>query len=231
MPESYIPPREADLVNWSANFDSKINATPAAYGLTVAQGSAYTTLHTNFFTAYATALDPNTRSPANIQAKNIAKDNLVNGPGGIRKLVKIVQAYPALTNVQRSELRITIPDTEPTPVPPPEFAPNLSIVSTLGRVVKVKLRDAKDENNRGMPEGVDGATVLSFVGEEMPENPLDWSFMENTTRTTLDLSFPATVPAGSQVWITAFWFNQRKETGPPAVAVSTRIADAVAQAA
>lgn len=33
MPDTFIPPRESELVTWSNNFNTLINATPVAYGL------------------------------------------------------------------------------------------------------------------------------------------------------------------------------------------------------
>jgi hypothetical protein len=31
------------------------------------------------------------------------------------------------------------------------------------------------------------------------------------------------VPAGTKVWITAFWFNNRKQSSPVAIAASVRV--------
>lgn len=232
MPDTYIPSREADLVTWSTNFDSKIAATPTAFGLTAGQATAYTALHGAFFTAYTTANDPRARTPVTIEEKNLAKQALINGAGGIRALVGIIQNFPALTNAQRIDLGITVPDVDPTPVPVPEFAPDIDIVSTMGRTVRIRLHDSQaPPGTRAKPDGVSGATVFSFVGDEPPADIAQWQFQTNTTRTVVDIEFPATVENGAQVWFTAFWRNPRDESGPATTPVTTHIPGGLSMAA
>ena len=227
----FPPAKEAELLAWSSNFASKIAATPTVYGLTAAQATAYAALHSTFSAAYVLAIEPDTNSRTAIQAKNTAKENLMSAPGGARELVAIVQAFPGTTDEMRVELGLKVRDVEPTPVPVPRTAPALTIVSTVGRTVKVRLRDIDNPDRRGMPDGVDGASVLSFVGDEAPDDPMEWSLLMNVSRTSFDVEFPLTVPGGSKVWLTAFWFNQRKESGPAAAFQSTNIAGGLAQAA
>lgn len=227
----YLPAREAELDTWSRTFGLKITAAPTAYGLVAAQATAFAALNTAWHAAYLVTLDNATRTPMAIQAKNDAKDALIDGADGIRQLVRIIQAFPALTNPQRVELGITVPDADPTPVPPPSEPPVLAVLSTLGRTVKLQLRDMADSEKRGRPAGVAGATILLFVGEEAPIDPMEWVFCLNTTKTEVDIDFQPTIVPGSKVWMTAFWKNRREQSGPAAVPVSTRIGDTLAQAA
>jgi len=231
MATDFIPKRDADLLAFSVNFNTLINADPTIYGLDLAQAGAYTALHDAFAAALAVTTSDATRTPSSIVAKNDARDALEDGPGGIRQLAAIIQAFPGTTNEMRSDLGLTVRDTEPTPVPVPETSPILSILSTLGRTVKIRLRDADSPTNRGKPASAIGATLLSFVGEDPPADTLDWSFLANTGRTQVELDFPATIAAGSKVWITAFWFNSRKESGNAAAPQSTRLSDGLAQSA
>jgi hypothetical protein len=143
----------------------------------------------------------------------------------------VIQAYPPLTNTQRVALGITVPDEEPTPVPPPADPPVLTIVSTLGRTVELQLRDFNNTEKRGKPANVAGATILMYVGEEAPIDPAQWQFCLNTTKTTIHYDFAPSVPAGSKVWLIAFWRNRKDQSGPAAVPASTRIGDTLAQAA
>lgn len=228
MAENYLPTREADYALWQKNFDALITATPTAYGLTTGQATEYDTLFIAWTSAYNIASTPSTRTPSAIQAKNDAKAALTEET---RKLVKIIQGYPNTTNEMRVDLGITVPDVEPTPVPQPEFAPSLTIVSVMGRTVKIRLRDVENPDRRGKPTGVQGATVLSYVGEEPPADPGDWSWSFNTSKTVDEVTFPATVAAGSKVWITAVWFNARKQNSPAAAAQSTNISGGLAMAA
>ena len=237
----FPPSRDADLLAWSANFSTKIGDAPATYGLVLAQATAYAALHDAFATAYSVATNPNTNSRQATAAKNQAKETLLNARNGAKELVRVVQAYPNITNALRTELGLRIPDTSPTPIPPPSSAPELAILSTFGRTVKIRLRDADNPERRGKPAGTEGATVLMYVGEAAPDttsvatippsDPSSWVFLQITSKPVVDLDIPANVAPGAKIWLTAFWFNARKQAGPAASPQSTRISDGLAQAA
>jgi hypothetical protein len=78
---------------------------------------------------------------------------------------------------------------------------------------------------------VQGATVLYHVGEMPSDDPSQWIFGRNVSRTHFALDIPVPVPAGSKVWLTAFWFNARKESSPGSTPMSTRISDGLSKAA
>lgn len=228
MPDSFIPSRESELVTWSNNFNTLINATPVAYGLSSAQTLTFTGMHNAFVSAYQIANDPSTRTPSAIVTKDDAKDVMVDNA---RDLVGIVQSFPGTTDTQRSDLGITVPDTEPTPIPAPRDPPGLDIVSAVGRTVILRLHDSTSTTSRGKPDGVAGATVFSFVGAAAPVEIDDWKFEGNTTRTSFEVNFDADVVNGALVWFTSFWFNPRAQSGPAALPVSTNIPGGLAQAA
>lgn len=223
MPVDYLPSREAELIQWSRNFDSFITADPPAYGLDAAQAAAYNTLHLAFEAALQAAANSATRTHPVILAKNDAKEALI---AEARRLVNIIQAFPGTTNQERGDLQITVRDTEPTPVPIPGDAPTIELLSVKGRTLQVRLRDVQNPDRRGKPDGVDGASVFYYVGEEVPPSePDQWKFFGSTTRTLIDIECPTSVPPGSKVWVTAFWYNSKAQSGPASPAVSTRFAD------
>lgn len=231
MPDTFVPTRDSDLLAFSANFSALTFATPLAYGVTVPQATFYKTLHGLFADALALTDAPSTRTKSKIQAKDDARDALVDGPGGLRELAAIVQAFPGTTNEMRVDLGLPVRDREPTPIPAPASAPVFIIKSLLGRTVVCRLGDANDSESRGKPEGVTGASVLMFVGDEAPENPMQWTLAKNVSKTQFELDLGGTVPGGSKVWLSAFWFNQKQENSAPATPVSVRVADTLAQAA
>lgn len=228
---TFPPTRDAQLLVWSTNFLQQITIDPTIYGLTELQVNAYGDLHSAYEAAYAAATNPNTNSKANVNGKNQAKEQLLYGPGGAWQLVNIVQAFPGTTNTMRGTLGLRIPSESPTPIPPPKVAPDLSIIATMARVIKIRLRNQDSPDSRGKPSGVQGATVLYHVGEEMPSDPSQWVFAQNTSRTLVDVDIPPTVPAGSKVWLTAFWFNNRKQSSPAALPEFTRVSDGMSMQA
>jgi len=219
MPSTYLPSRESELVTWSNNFSALVQADAAAYGLNEGQTDAYSDAQIAFVDAYQVANDPTTRSPKNIETKNLAKQALV---ALTRELVKVCQAWPAMTNDKRVALGITVPDVDPTPVPVPEFAPQLDVVGVSGRTFSLRLRDSVT-GERKKPEGVQGATVVSYVGETIPADMRQWHFEGITTRTNVDVEFGATVPMGAKVWLAAFWYNRRAESGPACAPLSAHV--------
>ena len=216
---SFIPARDANLVAWSNNFNTLISATPTAFGLVAAQATAYATLNTAFDTAYNTIKNNTTRSPANILAKNAAKKTLITSA---RQLAGVIQKYPSITNSQRSALGLTVP-SKPSPVPPPSAAPALEIGAVSGYTVKIKLHDSASGSKRGKPPGVSGASVFSFAGATPSADLSSWKFEGNTSKTAVSVVFANTLAAGAQVWLTAFWFNAKKQSGPPCVPVNTNL--------
>jgi hypothetical protein len=220
MGRSYIPAREASLVAFVNNFSTLITATPTAFGLTAPQATAYATLSGAFVTAYNLVQNRLTRSPANIAAKNTAKHALIVST---RQLAQIIQKFPAITNAQRSELGLTVPNG-PSPIPPPSSEPSLEIKSVSGYTVTIRLHDSTSGSRRGKPAGVSGASVFSYVGATASPDISAWKFEGNTGVTNkITVAFPTTLAAGAQVWLTAFWFNERKQSGPACDPVGTNL--------
>lgn len=227
----FPPVKEADLVSWSTNWLEKTSASPPSFGLDDVQTASYGVLHDQWVAAYNAVHNPNTNTKQATIAKNQAKEALLYGTSGAWALTKIVQAFPGTTNAMRGELGLRLPDTEKSSAPAPSMPPNLSIVSTFARTISIRLQDQENPSRRGKPEGIEGATILYHVGEESPADPAQWSFAKNVSRTICDVTVPASIEAGSRIWLTAFWFNARKESSKAATAESTRIADGLAQAA
>ncbi|MCC7350779.1 MAG: hypothetical protein IT446_09435 [Phycisphaerales bacterium] len=216
----FLPNRESELVTWANNFNTLIQAGAITYGLTTPQALQMGSFYSAFAAAYQTANDPATRSPSAIIAKNTAMKNMVSF---IRLLARIIQANPNLSAQQKSNLGLTVRDTDPSSVNPPGSAPMMDIVSVVGRTAKSRLHDSANPTRRGRPEGVAGASIYSFVGATPPAELSAWTFVGNTSRTTCDVQFDADVPAGAVVWLTACWFNAKAQNGPTCAPVSTNL--------
>lgn len=208
------------------NFSERITATPTAYGLDAADASSYATLHSSYSSGLA-ACDPGERSKTLVAAKNAARSALKNSA---RLLAKRVEGTASVTAAQKIELGLNV-RAMPTPIPPPAHAPALDIVSVSGRTVRIRLHDSTGASRRGKPAGVAGATIFSYVGQTAPTDPAEYKFEGNTTRTIIDVVFPDTVAPGAVVWLTAFWRNERDQSGPACAAISTNIQFGVPMAA
>ena len=123
-----------------------------------------------------------------------------------------------------------MPDVDPSPIPVPTEVPELDVLSVAGRTVRIRLHNENTLSVR-KPAGVKGATIFSFVGEDAPEDISLWKFEMSTAKTTVDITFPITVEAGSKVWLTAFWFNPKLQSGPACLAVPTWVQGSMSKAA
>ena len=217
-----IPTKDASLVDWSTNANARLTASPVTYGTTAAVATQYDTLHDAFIAAYnavAAAREAGTRSRSLCSTKDQAKFNLLSFA---RPLYKTIQANTAVTNAAKIELGVTVPSL-PTPIPPPGGVPQLTVVSVNGHVVRIRLSDPLNPTRRRIPFGVDGAMVMSYVGAAAPTDPNVYKMEGPTSRTTVDVLFPGDLAPGTQVWLTAVWFNERKQMGAACVPVGTQI--------
>jgi hypothetical protein len=215
-----VPVKDSDLAAWTTNFSTRISATPVPFGLTAAQATAYATLSTAFISAYDAANTEGARSRSLVAAKNSAKLALVNGTGGARELYGFVQDNKSVTDANKELLNVRVRKVEPTPVPPPADKPGIVLLQASGRTLRVRLFDPATPTRRAKPFGVNGASVFSFVGLTPPVDITAWKFEGNTAKTTVNVTFPDTVANWSTVWLTAFWFNPRKQSGPATDPVS-----------
>ena len=218
-----IPTKDSSLVEWSTNANTRLTAAPATYGTTAAIATQYDTLHDAFVLAYdnlIAARAAGTRSESLTALKDGAKVNLL---AFARPLYRQIQANTGVTDAAKIELGVHVIDFQPTPQPVPGFAPGLTVVSVDGRMVRIRLSDPANPTRKRMPDGVNGATVMSFVGASAPSNPTAYKYEGSTSKTTVDILFPESVAPGTQVWLTAFFFNERKQNGPACTAVGAVI--------
>jgi hypothetical protein len=220
MPD-FVPRNDQQFKAFVETLSAGVTADPTSLGLTAGIATTLASKVTSFSTALAAATNPTTRGGSTILAKDIARYEDLEPY--VRQIARMIQGQITVTDQQRYDLGLTVRDTEPTPVPVPGFAPQVSILAVSGRTVRIRLRDAQNAARRGKPPGVIGATVLACVSETTPTPASDWRLQGETGTTVLNVTFPDTVPAGAQVWVAAYWFNSRKEAGPSSTPLSTNL--------
>jgi len=225
--QTYLPSRDKDLLSFAKNMSAQIAVDPTLWGLTLAQQAAFDVLANTFDSAMTTLEDPQKQAPPFVQAKNDARKMLIENENGIRKLVGIIQTFPGTTNEMRKDLMITVRDTNNTPVGPPTSKPVVAIKSVEDRTVNFEMRDSAT-GRIARPVGVDGARIMTWVGDTPPDDFAEWKFEKQVTRTRESVTFPPTVAMLSKVWIAATWYNPKGQTGPFSSARWTNLAGGVA---
>ena len=218
MPRDFYPRREADIVKWSSNFSSRIIADPQRFALTPGQAAAYAERAAAFATAYRAA---NTRK-ADTNATVTKEFARVILEAETRKLANIIRPSKVVSVDDKLKLGLRLLTGRKHRIERPSVPPGLEILSVDGRTVMVQLVD-REHAKHARAVGADGAVVMSFVGAEPPTDPADWRFERNTTTARFELTFRGEIPPGATVWLTAYWYNPRRETGPSCEPVSTNI--------
>ena len=219
-----IPRKDPALADWSTNANAKLVASGATtYQLTASQVSGYTLKHDEFLAAYnamKAARDEGNRAENLTADKDDKKKALLDYA---RPIYAFVQANLSITDGDKILLGVTPRDSEPTPIPPPANAPELTVVGVNGRIVEVRLRDPADPDRRALPVGVDGAIVMSHVGETAPSDPFQFAVQGALGKTSGTVVIPDSAAPGTKVWLSAVWFNEKKQFGPASFPISTHV--------
>jgi hypothetical protein len=213
-----VPTKDSALAAWSTNANTRIVASPSTFSLSAADATAFTAVFTPFIAAYEAAAAVGARSRSLVAAKDTAKGNLLRVA---RDVYGTVQASTAVSDANKELLGVVVRRT-PAPIPAPSVAPDLDVVSILANVMKKRIHDASTTLRR-KPAGVAGANVFSFVGPAAPAEASEWKFEGGTTKAVIDIVFDAELAPGTQVWLTACWFNRKAMTGPACTPIGALI--------
>jgi len=179
-------------------------------GISSGQATTFSGLNSSWNAAYVLANADATRSPMNVELKNVAKTAMVKNA---RLLSGIIQNFPATTNAQRIDLGLSQRGTPKVPIPPPSMSPGITVTAVNGRIVSLRFSDPTDPTRRGKPPAVHSISVFSFVGDEAPIETRLFKFEGTVNTMETNVEFPATVAPGAKVWFTAFFANPRSESG------------------
>ncbi len=211
MAADYIPGADGAFDAWQVNFVTYASANAAALGLdplvdipplTAAQAT------------WATDLPANTAAQAAAQAARQAKD-AARGTfeGVIRPLVARLQASPEVDDAERQALGITVRDTIPTPVGPPETRPVASVDTSQRLQHTISFADETTPTSTAKPAGVRGAQIWVKIGDPPPTDPSELTFLATDTRTPYLATFEG-ADANKVAHYMLRWESTRGETGP-----------------
>jgi hypothetical protein len=227
MSKNFYSSTEERLAEGATNLVVTIGNSAAQYGLTSQIVADYDALAGNFSGKLRIARTPATRTPVAIEEKDIAKAALRSATLNI---ARIITATPTVTNAQLRALELTQRSTR-SPKPVPSVAPMVEVVSVSGRLVTLRIHDAASSTKRGKPAGAMGANIYTYVGSDAPNNPAEYVYKGQATRSTTQVLFPDTVPSGATVWFAACWYNARGEVSQACAPVSVNLPGGPALAA
>ncbi len=220
MPSDYIPSQDSLFDPFAINFKTLIVANPTNYGLQAPDGTAIAASVDSWHAAYLAATNPTTRTHATITTKNTQRTNC---KGVIRGYAAQIRANRAISDALKIGLGLRIPDTTPTPVPPPGTYPLLTVGSFNLGTLELHAADQLTPDKRARPAGTAGLLLFSTVGTTPATEPTDADFNAFLTKTKFQNTY-AVEDAGKTVTFFGRWTNGKGELGPWSPPVSIRIA-------
>lgn len=213
---SYIPTKDADLINWGANFSSLLTADPALYGLLPTDALVIQTNFDEFQTAYTTAIDPSTRTIVTVAAKDEERAGFLSLA---RAYAAIIRANQGVDPADKAALGLTIPDPTPTPIPPPATPPVLVAPLAGPGQLLLAIADSLTPTQKAKPFGVAGALLYRKTGQTAPTDPAGAEVIMILTRADNIIS-TSDVIVGNYATYWAKWFNRKGELGPLSAGVT-----------
>lgn len=210
MQPPYIPAKDADFATWLANFSSKITATPVAYGLIAGDATIIAAVATSFATAYALAIDPATRTQANIAGKDAAR---VAAIATVRPYAVSISLNSGVTNPDKLEVGVNLPNAARTPIPPPVTAPVLAFVSAIPGQTTIGVSDSSTPLSKAKPFGVASMELRQTLGTAIASDPNTAALVGLTTKSPTYIAYD---PTDTGKYATV-WGRWRTKSGPQGI--------------
>jgi hypothetical protein len=155
----YIPPRDADLANWSLNFSTLLSASPPTYGLTSTDASNVAAVQATWAATYAIAINPATRTPVSVAAKDTARVNLL---AIVRPLAQAISINAGVLTSDKIAIGVNPRTSVPAPITQPTTAPviNVSFGPPLNHIIRYR-DEMASPTVKAKPYGVTGMQLVA----------------------------------------------------------------------
>jgi hypothetical protein len=195
---------------WTDNFRAVLATLLEGLGFPPATFELITALRNTYAAALDAAEAPATRTAGRVKEKNDARKVLE------KELRQAIAEYLThnhlLTNGNREDLGLPVPDHTHTPVPPPDSTPEFTLEGHgIGRV-RIRFHDQGSES-KAKPYGVNGAVVGYDVLPTPPSVPSALARNRLATRSPFTLTF-AEGESEHKAYVALCWQNEKGEKGP-----------------
>jgi hypothetical protein len=189
MPQPrYIPNRDADFASWLQNFSTVLTANPTAYGLTTGDATTVAGANTTFQAAYTAAVDPATRTPVTVAAKDSAR---AAAEATVRPLAVQISLNSGVSDGLKVTIGVSLPRENPTPVPPPTTNPTVDLVQATSLQHTLSIRDVTTPTTKAKPPGVIACELHGAIGTAPAVDPSVARLLQSTTKTPTRVNFSA----------------------------------------
>jgi hypothetical protein len=202
MPQQapYIPAQDAMFDAWLTNFSSLITTSPTTYGLVAGDATIIAGVTTTWSAAYAAAINPSTRTPVTVAAKDAARNAAT---ATVRPYAVQISRNSGVSNDDKTAVGVNLPNPSRTPVPPPITQPALSLVSAIHFQMTLAYRDTSTPTSKSKPFGATHLDLWVATGTAPVTDP------STAKPLTLATKSPVTIAwTGPDVGKTATFFGR-----------------------
>jgi len=204
----YIPKTDAEFDEWLRNFSANIGPIGTTLGLPAAKVTAAVNAYPAWQVLYVAHQAAQDAARSAAEDKDAGRDTAKDT---VREVAGMAQKNRDLTDGQRATLRITVPDTNPTPIPP-DYVLNLAPPNLIldwkqrGQVTVHFGVNPANEKLNAKPEHI-AAARISYRIESGP-----WNFVADDTNSPYLHNLAITEP--QNVEYRAQWIDKKQRTGP-----------------
>jgi len=207
----YIPPKDADLSTWAANFSTLITASPSTYGLLASDAATIATSVNAFQTAYAVVTSPSTKTAMAVSAKNTAKITML---AVVRPYAQQISNNPGVLSSDKIAVGVNPKTSTPSPITPPTSNPILMVQSGSNLSLILRYRDsAASPSVKAKPYGVKWCSIFGGPSATPVTDPTKLPLLVNATKSPVTVTFPSSA-AGMQIFMAAVWTIQKGLVSP-----------------
>jgi hypothetical protein len=220
MSESYIPAADALARDWFVNFAARIAANPALYQLTAADATNIDGVVDDFVAAYAIAVEPITRTPVTIAAKDAAR-NVAEQL--CRQFAIQIKFNAGITDEDKIAAGVRPPNPNRDPINPPASSPLLNVLGATPGSHTIRYADTSTPDSPAKPFGAAMMQLWVAIGATPTTDESTAKFYGTFTKNPVGVSF-VEADDGKVATYFARWANRKGDTGPWSLPVSMRIA-------
>lgn len=207
----YIPNRDADLQTFAQNFSTLITASPASYGLVAGDATAIASAYTSWNTAYLAAVNPSTRTPVTVAAKDVAKTSLL---ATIRPYAQTISLNAGVSSGNKIALGVNPRTSTPTPIATPTTNPVLDVTQALPLQHVLRYRDSTASPSvKSKPYGVIQCQIFAQASATPITDPAAIAFKQAVTKAPALLTFDS-ADVGKKIYYAARWVTRSGKVGP-----------------
>jgi len=212
----YIPPKDADAVNWANTFAATLTADPAAYMLTAGDASACQAAADGFAAAYAlgggTYHSPVNPATKTVQTTQDKVDARVVMEQTLRPYAQQISRNAGISGAAKLAIGVNPRTSNPTPVPDPTTFPNMQLIAGAPLTLKLQYRDNGAVTGKAKPFGAIQLQVFAMTSETPITDPAEIAYFGTATKSPFLLNFGGE-DANKVCYVTCRWITRTGKIG------------------